>query len=112
MRIRKKQEFKIKRKNFLPAFIVTIVLWILLALIIFFVDPESLIARLSFFVIFFLSCLFSLSLIMASLKRGFIYATSVTLFIFLSYLGVGNLLNAILLAAAAISIDLYIKSRG
>lgn len=104
--IRKQQV--LKRKNFLPTLLVTIILWIALAGLVYFIDPKIFGAVLLFFVLVFSTLLFTFSLIFANTRRGAIGAVSITLFLFLAYLGVGNILNLILILAIAICVELYL----
>jgi hypothetical protein len=97
----------LKRKNFLPTLLVTLLFWLVLAGLINFTDPDTIFAVPIFFILVFACVLFTFSLIFASSRRGLIAAIVVTLFLGLSYLGVGNLLNLILIVAIAVSIELY-----
>lgn len=101
----------LKRKNFLPTLVVTVLLWLMLAGLIYFVDPDTVLAVPLFFVIIFLAILFTSSLLFANSRRGLITSSSIFLFLILSYLGVGNILNLILLVAIAVTIELYFGSR-
>lgn len=98
---------KLKRKNFFPTLLVTILLWLALAGLIYFVDPGIFGVVPLFFIIFFTTLLFTFSLIFASTRRGLIISTSLSLFSILAYLGVGNILNLLLIVAIAICIELY-----
>ena len=93
----------LKRKNFFPTLVITIVLWILLAALIYFVDPNMF----GVIPLFFASLLFTFSLIFANSRRGLIVSISLCLFLILMYLGVGNWLNFVLIAAIAGCIELY-----
>ncbi len=104
--IRKEQQ--LKRKNFLPTLIISMVLWALLGGIVYFVDPDTFGALPIFFVLLFLSFLFMFSLLFASTRRGLITSISLSLFSILLYLGVGNILNLVLILAIAICVELYL----
>jgi hypothetical protein len=97
----------LKRKNFLPTLIVTLLLWLATASLIYFIDPQTFGAVPIFFVAVFTSLLFTFSLIFAESRRGLIAAIALTLFLLLAYLGVGNLLNLALIIAIAIVTELY-----
>lgn len=101
-------EQKLKRKNFLPTLIVTVFLWILLAGIVYFIDPNIFLAVPLFFVLLFITFLFTFSLLFGSRRRGIITTISSTLFLLLAYLGVGNILNFLLIVAIAVCIELYL----
>ena len=102
------KEQKLKRKNFLPTLFVTILLWLILGGIIYFVDPNMLLAVPLFFIIIFTTLLFTFSLLFASTRRGLIISISLSLFLILSYLGVGNILNLLLIIAIAVCVELYL----
>ena len=110
MKEHRKQQL-LKRKNFLPTLLVTILLWIATVGLVYFVDPSFFAAVPLFFTLSFLVLLFTFSLIFGDRRRGFIAAAACLLFLFLSYLGVGNILNAILIVAIAVSIELYFSLR-
>jgi len=97
----------LKRKNFFPTLLITVLLWIATAALIYFVDPGTFAAIPVFFVAIFFSLLFTFSLIFADSRRGTIATIASTLFLTLLYLGVGNFLNLILIVAIAGSIELY-----
>ena len=99
----------LKRKNFLPTLLITILLWLLLGGLVYFVDPGSFSAIPAFFVLFFTVLLFTFSLLFADSRRGLISSISLTLFCLLAYLGVGNILNLILIVAIAVCIEIYLS---
>jgi len=103
--IRKEQV--LKRKNFLPTLILTILLWSLLCSLIYFVDPEMFAVIPLFFITLFTALLFTFSLIFASSRRGLISSISLTFFSILMFLGVGNYLNLALILAVGTCIELY-----
>ena len=99
---------KIKyRKNFLPTLIVTILFWLGSFAIIYFIEPDAFGIIILFFIIFFLSLLFTFATIFANTRRGIIISLSLIFFLFLKYLGIGNILNAILILGVAISTEVY-----
>lgn len=107
----KHRQQAVKRRNFLPALLVTILLWLLLAGLIYFIDPNSFAAIPIFFILLFITLLFTFSLLFASSHRGIIASLSLFLFAILAYLGIGNILNLILIVAIAICIELYLAQR-
>ncbi len=100
-------EQKLKRKNFLPTLLVTTLLWLGTAGIVYFIDPGAFGATPLFFIVVFFTLLFTFSLLFASSRRGMTLSVSLLLFLLLLYLGVGNILNLILIVAIAVSIELY-----
>ena len=103
----RRTEQKLKRKNFLPTLLVTILLWLATFGIVYFVDPGTFGAIPLFFIVVFLSFLFTFSLLFADSQRGMVATIASTLFLTLLYLGVGNILNLILIVAIAVSIEIY-----
>jgi len=104
-------EQKLKRKNFLPTLLVTILLWGLLAGLVYFIDPGIFGAVFLFFIILFVALLFTFSLIFANTRRGLIGSIAILFFSILAYLGVGNILNLLLIVAIAVSLELYLAQK-
>lgn len=103
--LRKQQQ--LKRKNFLPTLLITILLWLILGGIVYFINPDTFGVVPLFFTLVFLAFLFTFSLIFVGGRRGLVGAIAITLFLVLAYLGVGNILNLILIVAIATSVELY-----
>src|SRR3989338_6526074 len=106
-----KKEFRKRkltlRKNFFPTLIIIVVLWTLLVMVIYFVDPDAMGSIPLFFILFFLALLFTLSTLFANTRRGLIATCSITVFLILRYLGVGNIINFLLLLGLAIASEFY-----
>lgn len=110
MKERRKQQ-TLKRRNFFPTLAVTILLWGVMAGLIYFIDPGTFGAIPFFFILLFITFLFTCSLIFASTRRGLIASLSLSLFSILSYLGVGNILNLLLIVAIGVCIELYFHNK-
>ncbi|OGM33588.1 hypothetical protein A3D01_01375 [Candidatus Woesebacteria bacterium RIFCSPHIGHO2_02_FULL_39_13] len=108
---KRKKEIKL-RKNFFVTLLVIITLWIFVATTILFVDPSDFGAVPLFFLLIFLSLFFTISTILIHTRGGLIIASTVTIFLALRYLGVGNILNLVLLAALAATIEVYFSKKG
>lgn len=106
----RKKEIKL-RKNFLPILILTIMFWVLIGYIIFFVEPYSFLAIPLFFLTLFFATLFTFTIFFANTRRGFIAAMSTVLFLFLRYLGIGNVVNFLLILGLAITIEFYFSKK-
>jgi len=102
-----RQQQAIRRKNFLPTLIITLLLWFLVAGIVYFIDPHTFGVLPLFFVLIFIAFLFSFSIIFSHTRRGFLTALGLTLFLILRYFGVGNLLNLLLISGVIIAIEIY-----
>lgn len=107
MKRQNRKEQVLKRKNFLPTLLLTILFWILLGALVYFVDPGIFGVVPLFFVTLFVALLFTFSLVFANSRRGLLASLSLSLFLILRYLGVGNWLNLVLILAIASCIELY-----
>lgn len=105
-----RKQMVLRRKNFLPSLVITILLGISLALIIYFTDPSESIFVFIFFLNLFLFSMFIFSLLFANSRRGLIISVCLTLFVILRYFGVGNILNAVLITGLGIIALLYERS--
>ncbi|QLG69850.1 MAG: hypothetical protein CH104c_0619 [Candidatus Woesebacteria bacterium] len=76
------------RKNYLPTFILTLVLWTLLTLLFFLTSPESTLIVITFIIILWLAIFFTLSAILLNARRSFIIATLIVEILFLRHLGI------------------------
>jgi hypothetical protein len=104
--IRKQQI--LKRKNFFPTLLITVLLWGLLGSLVYFIEPDTFVAVPLFFVLVFSCLLFTFSLIFAGGRRGLIGSIAITFFLILAYVGVGNILNLLLIVAIATCIEIYL----
>ena len=107
----KKIDFRQKqiklRKNFFPTLIITVFLWLLVGLVVYFVDPEGSGTIILFFFLTFLATFFTFSTLFANSRRGLITSSGLTIFLILRYLGVGNILNFLLLTGLGIATEFY-----
>jgi uncharacterized membrane protein YbhN (UPF0104 family) len=99
------------RKNFLPTLIVTIFFWLADFAIIYFIEPDTFGIIPIFFIVLFLTLLFSFATVFANTRRGIIISLSLIIFLFLRYLGIGNILNALLLFGVAITTEIYFSKQ-
>ncbi|OGM18664.1 hypothetical protein A2686_04325 [Candidatus Woesebacteria bacterium RIFCSPHIGHO2_01_FULL_38_10] len=106
----RKKEIKL-RKNFFPAMLLTILLWLGVVFIIYFVNPSDLGAVQLFFIISFLASLFTFSTLLANTRRGLLIAIGLTIFLVLRYLGVGNILNLLLILGLTITTEIYFSKK-
>lgn len=98
---------KTARKNFLPTLAITLLVWVLVGGLIYFVDPESIGAVPIFFILIFIGLLLAFATLLTNSRQGLILAIATTIFLILRYFGVGNLLNLGLLIGVAITTELY-----
>lgn len=95
------------RKNFFPTLFFIALLWTALGGLIYFVDPFSFGAIPAFFVLMFLSFFFTFSFLFAGRRRGITLAIAITSFFILSYFGVGNILNLLLILGVVVALEIY-----
>lgn len=107
---RKRKQRKRYRKNFFPALTATGILWASFFLLVYFVDPKTSGVIALFFIILFTSLLFTLSLAFKNTRRGFISSISITFFLILKILGVGNVINLILLLGLAVAVEILFSN--
>ena len=94
----KLQSAKIKRrKNFLPALILTLIFWGGLSWLVYTFPPESFWLIISFYLLLFAAVFFTIALSFGNSKIGLIAALWAILFLLLRYFKIGNLLNLSLL---------------
>lgn len=102
-----RKQMVLRRKNFLPSLIITFILLLALISTIFFLDPAKSLNIFLFITNLFVFLIFLFSLILGSSKLGLIISFCITLFIILRYFGIGNILNAVLIAGLGIIALLY-----
>ncbi len=105
---KRKKEIK-RRKNFFPTLIVLVLSWGLIFALIYSVDPTSPGAVPAFFILVFIASLFTFSTLLANSRRGLLSTLVLTFFLLLRYLGVGHLLNLLLLLGLAITTEIYLS---
>jgi hypothetical protein len=93
--------------------VLIVVLWGVLGLMIYLVDPE--LVRdvlipglyLPFFLLFLAAAFFTLAVIFANSRRGFLVALGLTVFLILRVYQLGNLLNLLLIIGIVVAINRY-----
>lgn len=103
----KRKEKVRRRKNFLPTLIVTVFLWGITAFFVYFIDPYAFGAVPVLLLAVFLALLFTFSTLFANTRRGLLVAFALTLFLVLRLLGVGNIVNFLLIVGLATTAELY-----
>ncbi len=98
-----------RRKNFFPTLIIIFISWFTIAAIIYFINPATLGIVSLFFFVFFIALLFTFSTLLANSEKGLVIAFTATLFLLLLYLGVGNIINFLLLVGLGITTNLYLS---
>ena len=106
-----------RRRNFLPALFFALLFWGVVAFFIFFVDPELVRdwllrgSYLPFFLSLWLALFLTASLLFAHTRRGFLLSFGLIAFLSLRLLGLGHLLNAILLFSFLVFFELALSAR-
>jgi len=95
------------RKNFFPTLSVIFAFLGLIILIVYFVDPNTFAIIPVFFLLIFFTLLLIASTLFANTRRGFIVSLCLTSFLLLIYLGVGNVLNLLLILGLAVAAEIY-----
>lgn len=108
---------KERNRNFLPAFLLTLVWWGLLGFVVIKVDPDV-VADFPipgsfgiFFGLLFLSLWFTASLLLANTRRGILVAIGGVIWGYLRIWHLGNLLNTFLLIGLLGAFELYVTIR-
>ena len=102
-----------QRKNFLPTFILIILLWISWFFMLFFVEPEMIRdilvpgLYLPFLTALFLAIFFTLSVLLVSSRQGLILSSTIIAFLILRLYQVANFLNLFLLLATLFLLELF-----
>lgn len=109
-RRRRKQELK-ERKNYLPTLGIILILWLSLAWIFFFIDPNTPWAVPLFFFILLSAVSFTLSVLFGNTRRGILTGIFTTIILVLRMFGVDNLLNILLLAGGLIAFEVYFSRK-
>lgn len=99
------------RRNFFPTLVVTIFFWGAIAGLVYFIEPDMPFAVPVFFVLTFLAFLFTFSTIFANSRRGLIASLAMTVFLILRYLGIGHIINFLLVLGIATSVELYFYNK-
>jgi len=100
----------VKRKNFLPTFLIALFFWANIGFIILFIPP-SLLAIGYWLLAIFIALFLTLSLVFANSRWGFLTALGITIFLILRLLKMANYLNIILLGGILISLEVYLRKR-
>ncbi len=100
------------RKNFFPTLIITLLLWLSLGTLIYFVEPDTPGVVPLFLVNAFFALLFTFSTLLENSRRGLIIALGLTIFLMLRYLGIGNIINFLLIFGIGLSVELYFTKFG
>jgi uncharacterized protein with PQ loop repeat len=115
-RIRKKVEKRQReiklRKNFFPTLFLALMLWVIIAYLLYFVDPYSFGALPLLLICLYFSLFFTFTIIFANKRRGAIFSTSIVLFLVMRYFGVGHIVNLVLLSALSLTIEYYFTRSG
>ncbi len=98
-----------KRGSRASKLIFALILWLILMLIIFFADPEKRGAIEIFMITLFFAVFFTSSLFFKSTRRSIFITIAINSFILLKYLGVGSILNLLLIIGIVIVFEFYLS---
>ncbi|MCX6816996.1 MAG: hypothetical protein NTZ93_03960 [Candidatus Beckwithbacteria bacterium] len=105
-----------RRKNYLPTLLLVLILWALLGLMLYFVEPamvkDILIPGLylPFFLLFFPASSLTLGIIFNNSLRGLLLAIGITAWLILKVYQLDNWLNIILISGIIITVDRYLST--
>ena len=99
------------RRNFLPTFVINLVLWVLVGLIIFYLNPDSYLNIVLFFLILTLSLTLTFALLLANTRRGFLLTLFVDSVLILRLFKLANWWNVLLLFLLFAVIELCFSKR-
>ncbi len=111
---------RLHRRNFFPAFSLSLILWLFLAVIIKFLDPKTTlifskteipIALITFFVVVFLALFITSALLFASTRRGLFLAVFVSLALFLLLEKLGQWWNLALLFIFYLFLEIFFSKK-
>jgi len=95
------------RRNFLPTFVINLVLWVLVGLIIFYLNPDSYLNIVLFFLILTLSLTLTFALLLANTRRGFLLTLFVDSVLILRLFKLANFQNAALAFVIFFLLEIY-----
>lgn len=96
-KLKERQFYLDLSKKFKSTILITELLWILIALIIFFVDPTVIGIKIIFLILIFLAFFYTLTLILANRKRALIISSLIIILLILASMRLANFLNIALL---------------
>jgi len=108
--IKRQKEVKL-RKNFFVTLLITLLLWLGVVGVIYFLDPYRATNIIVFFAVVFFALFFTLSIIFISSRRGVTASCALIIFILLRYFGVGNIINFLLIAGIYITLEIYLSRK-
>ena len=85
----------------------SIVLWIFLACIIYFVDPNTFGIVPIFFIILFVALFNTSRILLKNKRRQLIISLAIILFVILKFFGMGNIVNLLLLVGIVLTIETW-----
>jgi uncharacterized membrane protein YfhO len=97
----------LRRKNFLPTLVVILLLILTILNLVYFTSPDNFLVIFIFFLLLFALFLFTFSLVIGNAKKGFIVSLVLIIFLILRILGVGNIINFVLLTGLGIIALVY-----
>lgn len=105
--IQRRSDFKRRRKNFFPTFVLAILFWLGWIFVLFKIPPEPNLSFLAFFLFLFLAVFLASALLFANSKQGFVAASFVIFVLLFRYYQIGNLLNLFLLLTIFIALEFF-----
>ncbi|OGM13960.1 hypothetical protein A3D84_02515 [Candidatus Woesebacteria bacterium RIFCSPHIGHO2_02_FULL_42_20] len=89
--------------------VITILLWLSFLSLLFFTRPDNNLLVSLFITNFFLAMLFTLSILLLNTGKGIVISSAITLFLILRIIGIGNILNLILITGIVVAFEFYFR---
>ena len=105
----KRKKEKRLRNNLFWLILLAVMLWLGLFGMVYLIEPSTLLIVPLFFIVIFIALLLTFSLLFSNTRRGVLGSLGVLSFLILRYLGVGNILNLLLISAIVVAMDLYLS---
>ncbi|MDP3888856.1 MAG: hypothetical protein Q8Q24_02315 [bacterium] len=102
---------RVHRKNFLPAFLASLLVWLIFLYFVLTYAPETTLLVGVFYLLLFFALFFTLALFLANSRRGLLVSLAIVGFLFLNQIKQANTLNYILLAGLLLSIELFFTKK-
>ena len=107
----KRLEIAARRKSYFLLMLLIIISWSWLIYIIIQLDPMKPFSILIFFTTGFLCIYFTWYLIFFNKKKSFLIATAITFFVYLRFIGLGNMKSALIIIAVTFAYDRLVLRR-
>lgn len=106
-KIKERRFFLTLIKNFKKTIFIIVCLWLLIGLIIYFVDPNFYGIKIVFYALVYTALIYTLTLVFADRKRAIVISTLIIVLFFLASIRMANFINIILSLGVYIVFEFY-----